>query len=82
MCAIMTLGMAAQSVQEHLKFAGIPINGTITQFQSKLITRGTINIKVDEDEESIINAFNSILSLDTKYNFMFTMTKIQKFYIE
>lgn len=58
MCAIMTLGMAAQSVQEHLKFAGIPINGTITQFQSKLITKG---YKIDKNNNTLqigIRGFN------------------------
>ena len=32
--------MLAQAQTEHLKFMGIPINGTIEQFHSKLISKG------------------------------------------
>ena len=36
--------LPAIAQKEHLKFMGIPLNGTITQFQNKLAAKG---IKVD-----------------------------------
>ena len=42
--AIVSIVSFAQNTTEHLKFMGIPINGTITQFQSKLLAKGcTLN---------------------------------------
>lgn len=38
--AIVSIVSFAQNTTEHLKFMGIPINGTITQFQSKLLAKG------------------------------------------
>lgn len=38
--AIVSIVGFAQNTTEHLKFMGIPINGTITQFQSKLLAKG------------------------------------------
>lgn len=37
-CCLMALTIQAQ--KEHLKFMGIPLNGTIAQFQSKLAAKG------------------------------------------
>lgn len=39
-CLLITLTSFAQSSSEHLKFMGVPITGTITQFQSKLTQKG------------------------------------------
>ena len=39
-CLLIMLTSFAQSSGEHLKFMGIPITGTITQFQSKLTQKG------------------------------------------
>lgn len=40
--ALVTIGAFSQNVAEHLSFMGIPINGTITQFQSKLQGKGCV----------------------------------------
>ena len=42
-CCISAFVMYAQT--EHMKFMGIPLNGTISSFQSKLLSKG---IKYDE----------------------------------
>lgn len=44
MCSLFTLALQAQT--GHLKFMGIPLDGTIDQFQAKLIAKG---VKVDAD---------------------------------
>lgn len=36
----------AQNTTKHLKYMGIPINGTITQFQAKLIAKGCVHDKL------------------------------------
>ena len=38
LCCFLTISLYAQ--KEHLKFMGIPLNGTITQFQQKLQAKG------------------------------------------
>lgn len=38
----MTIGAFSQNVAEHLSFMGIPINGTVTQFQNKLLSKGCV----------------------------------------
>ena len=44
LCLFTTISFA----QEHMKFAGIPLNGTITQFQQKLLAKGyTVNSKMN-----------------------------------
>lgn len=38
--ACMAIGMSAQEAQEHLKFKGIPIDGTVSEFVTKLKQKG------------------------------------------
>lgn len=38
--ACMAIGMYAQDAQEHLKFKGIPIDGTVNEFVAKLKQKG------------------------------------------
>lgn len=40
MIAMMLSVVMANAQEEHMKFAGIPLNGTIDKFQSKLIAKG------------------------------------------
>lgn len=47
LCIIMAMGMQAQTqTQKHLKFMGIPLDGTISQFHSKLLAKG-LKFKAD-----------------------------------
>ena len=39
-CLLIAVVSFAQTANEHLKFMGVPITGTITQFQSKIATKG------------------------------------------
>ena len=38
--ACIAIGMSAQETQEHLKFKGIPIDGTVSNFVEKLKQKG------------------------------------------
>lgn len=38
-CMLLVAAAFAQNANEHLKYMGIPITGTISQFQSKLAAR-------------------------------------------
>lgn len=40
MCAITSIASYAQAESEHMKFMGIPLTGSITSFQTKLIAKG------------------------------------------
>ena len=45
--SLFTLVLNAQT--EHMKFAGIPLNGSIEQFQKKLVAKGfRLNAKVSK----------------------------------
>ena len=44
--AIISIVGLAQNTTKHLKYMGIPINGTITQFQAKLIAKGCVHDKL------------------------------------
>ncbi len=37
---VLSLSISTYAQKEHMKFMGIPLNGTITQFQQKLVTKG------------------------------------------
>ena len=39
-CLLLIVAALAQNTNEHLKFMGIPITGTLSQFQAKLIAKG------------------------------------------
>lgn len=43
--ACMAIGMSAQEAQEHLKFKGIPIDGTVSEFVAKLKQKGCTYIE-------------------------------------
>lgn len=54
---------AIQAQTEHLKFMGIPLNGTITQFQSKLATKGLVpNNKINQSIPVGCRAFSGTFS--------------------
>lgn len=44
--AIISIVGLAQNTTKHLNYMGIPINGTITQFQAKLIAKGCVHDKL------------------------------------
>ena len=44
--AIISFVGLAQNTTKHLNYMGIPINGTITQFQAKLIAKGCVHDKL------------------------------------
>ncbi len=49
--------------QEHLKFMGIPLNGTINQFQAKLATKGiTVDYATNKDISVGCRAFKGTFS--------------------
>lgn len=60
-CCLIALNLFAQ--KEHLKFMGIPLNGTITAFQSKLQAKG---VRYDQKTSSQLSvgcrAFNGAFS--------------------
>lgn len=39
-CLLIAVASFAQNANQHLKFMGVPINGSITQFQAKLVAKG------------------------------------------
>lgn len=51
-CLLFAIASLAQNANDHLKFMGIPITGTITQFQAKLKTKGVV---IDTKESSKVN---------------------------
>ena len=55
-----SVSLSAQSKSnQHLKFMGIPINGSITNFQNKLIAKGlSYNKAVSKAIESPVRIFN------------------------
>lgn len=58
--SLFTLAMSAQT--EHMKFAGIPLTGTIDQFQKKLVAKGfrlntTMNRMLPVGTRSFIGTF-------------------------
>jgi len=49
--------------QEHLKFMGIPLNGTITQFQAKLKNKGlSYDMKTSKGLSGGLRAFTGVFS--------------------
>lgn len=55
---------------EHLKFMGIPLTGTITQFQQKLAAKGvTYNKRASESAEVGVRCFNGSFA-GSKANFV------------
>lgn len=51
-CMLLVVAAFAQNANEHLKYMGIPITGTISQFQSKLAAKG---VRYDQKSSSMIN---------------------------
>lgn len=61
MTCLMALTMQAQ--KEHLKFMGIPLNGTITTFQTKLQSKGIkYNAKMSAEIKDPCRAFQGVFS--------------------
>lgn len=54
----LTIAIFAQATPPHLKFMGIPIDGTITQFQAKLQAKGCTYDKVSSTLPSGARAYN------------------------
>ena len=57
------MAFVAHAQTEHLKFSGIPINGTLSQFQSKLVGKGYT-------EDKLLNNYSSGGSKFYKGNFI------------
>lgn len=58
-CVLSVLSMSAQT--EHMKFAGIPLDGTIDQFQQKLLDKGyTLNKEMSHILPSGIRAYTGV----------------------
>ena len=45
--AIATLSTFAQTTSEHLTFKGVPIDGTLTEFVSKLKQKGQVSYEAE-----------------------------------
>ena len=73
LCIIMAMGMQAQTqTQEHLKFMGIPLDGTISQFHSKLLAKG---FKYDDESSfSGVREYNGIFSGEDAIIFVYYNT--------
>lgn len=55
--------LPAIAQKEHLKFMGIPLNGTITQFQNKLAAKGIkVDSKLNKNLQAGCRAFTGIFS--------------------
>ena len=55
---ILVLSMGAYAQTEHMTFVGIPLNGTIDQFQQKLISKGfVVNKEMNTILEKGLRAF-------------------------
>ena len=50
--AIVTLSTFAQTTSEHLTFKGVPIDGTLTEFVSKLKQKGLTHIGTEDGTAS------------------------------
>lgn len=59
---IISISFLANAQEPHLKFMGIPINGTITQFQSKLIKKGLRVSKYSKSLDKGIRAYEGHFS--------------------
>ena len=53
--AIATLSTFAQTTSEHLTFKGVPIDGTLTEFVSKLKQKGLTHIGTEDGTASAGN---------------------------
>lgn len=51
-CMLLVAAAFAQNANEHLKYMGIPITGTISQFHSKLAAKG---VRYDQNLSSMVN---------------------------
>lgn len=61
-CLLIAVVSFAQNANQHLKFMGVPINGTITQFQAKLVAKGcTYNKASSSALEKGCRVFNGVL---------------------
>lgn len=55
--------MFAQATEQHVKFMGIPLNGTITQFQSKLLAKGcTYDAETSKAISTDCRVFNGVFA--------------------
>ena len=53
--AIVTLSTFAQTTSEHLTFKGVPIDGTLTEFVSKLKQKGLTHIGTEDGTAMSVN---------------------------
>lgn len=78
-CLLIAVASFAQSANQHLKFMGVPINGTIAQFQTKLVAKGcSLNKEGSAYSPNGCRVFNGTL-IGNKviiYAFYNTQTKI------
>lgn len=74
---LMAMSMHAQN--EHMKFMGIPLNGTIAAFQSKLQAKGIkYDAKMSAEIKDPCRAFSMVCSQVMTQIFMFITMKKQK----
>lgn len=81
-CLVITLAAYAQNNNnEHLRFMGIPITGTITQFQTKLVNKGcTVNNSLSEAASNGIRVLNGTLIGNKVEIFVFYSTRSKVVY--
>lgn len=57
------VSLGAMAQKEHLKFMGIPLNGTITQFQTKIAAKGVqVNSSMNKYIPAGCRAFSGVFS--------------------
>lgn len=73
--------VASFAQKEHLKFMGIPLNGTITQFQAKLQAKGVrYNDKISAGLPEGSIAFDGVFAGETAKIFIYYNTKTKIVY--
>lgn len=78
-CLLLVVAAFAQNAYGHLKFMGIPITGTIAQFQAKLVAKGCTYDKVASSSITVgTRAFKGSLARNKVdiYAYYNTQTKI------
>ena len=71
-CMLLVAAAFAQNANEHLKYMGIPITGTISQFQSKLAAKG---VRYDQ------NVYLKVHSRVIKQPFLYITMPKQRLFI-
>lgn len=59
---LMALNVQAQEQKKHLKFIGIELNGTIADFQTKLLAKGLTVSPLSKQQPTGVRMFNGTFS--------------------